>query len=296
MDLTDLRILRTLGMRAFDGGPRSPSDERPQKVAQAVGLSRETVRQRLAAMRSSGVLLGFEMVPNLRLLGLSRTTYHLQAQADKKAGVVEEWRERFEVSGVYDFLGTDLCIDVIAPESTEPRTKSRKGSPQQTAPVMGLDDHPRPDDVPSKTAWRLILALRRDALRPLEEVVADVGCTARTARRLVRLIADRRQADVVAIVDPSKMNGLVASLLAIHGPLESRRKAASHLADHTAYSWVSPTGTLWVATFAATANDLERLRAEVAAKAGVERVDCLLPGRVHVDPSSVDRRLAELAA
>lgn len=283
VDLLDIRILRALGLRPFAGPARAPSDLRPRVLARGVGLSRETVRKRLDGLREDGVLQGFHLVPNYRLLGVATTTYHVVAPRTRPKGeIVGSWRANRRVTSVFDFLGSDLCIEVAHPPGA---------APEDGECVIDEDRHPAPVGAPTPLAWRLLKSLRRDAMQPLDTVAAEIGCSARTARRLARGLAHDQHADVVALLDPSAMEGLVSSLLRIDADPGAAPGIVRACGDHRMSSWQAPGGTLWVTVFAPTPAGIGALGETLRGLPGVRNVEALIPGRVDADASWIDERL-----
>lgn len=65
MDALDVRILRTMGTVPSVPRPKDPDAFKTSHVAESVGTTARTVRTRLRAMEEEGVILGYQILPNL---------------------------------------------------------------------------------------------------------------------------------------------------------------------------------------------------------------------------------------
>lgn len=65
MDALDVRILRTMGTVPSVPRPKDPDVFTTSHVAESVGTTARTVRTRLRVMEKEGVILGYQILPNL---------------------------------------------------------------------------------------------------------------------------------------------------------------------------------------------------------------------------------------
>ena len=85
---------------------------RPPSLARAVGVSVDTVKERIARLESSGVLAGYEIMPNLRHLGVHGVAYLVRAPNDEaKEAVLAEASSISRILEVHDFIGGAVCVD-----------------------------------------------------------------------------------------------------------------------------------------------------------------------------------------
>ncbi|HVM45801.1 MAG TPA: Lrp/AsnC family transcriptional regulator [Candidatus Thermoplasmatota archaeon] len=312
MDGLDLDILRAMGLQPFQGGARPPDRLRPSRIARELGVSADTVTARIERMQDEGVIRGFEVYPNFGHLGVTATTYHfLVGDRRAKARRLEDVRNVEGVVGIFDFVGSAVCVDLAY---RHPRELERKVElvarllGAQTLPHACFDYAPPPVARPlAGLDWRIVRALRGRARRSPEEVAAELGVSARTIRRRVeRMLADG-SIDIVPDVATARMSGYVIFevLITLRGAVGDPHALPAPLArvfEGALYSaWpvpgraARPCLTLMLA--ARSVAELDDMRRAAEALPEVDDVEVLIPagrfGRSEWIDEAIEARIHE---
>lgn len=276
-----------MGMRPFETWPRDSNRFRSGHLALQAGVSPETVKARLARMGEEGLLAGYEVYPNVRHLGLGQTTFHLQVSDHVKASAMEDLSPVDGLVGIFDFLGSDICVDICYRDESDLSRKLRLVSKltQQSEVARFYDRVLPPVKRPLDTIdWRIIKALRGHARRPLDEVAQDVGVSTRTVRRHHNRMEEEGAFDVVAVVNLGLIPDLSVFNLVfyLHEPQDKSVMAAIRRTfdDSFLYAWQPPSqrfGSYHASLFARNNAEMEELRRTGAAIPGVDRCDVMIP-------------------
>lgn len=212
MDALDLRILATMGSSEWPPDAQHPDALKPSHIAKVLGVTQETVKDRLRKMERTGVLNGYDAYPNLRHLGLEATAYIFHAQEAAKPGIVDKAKHVDGVVGTADFLGpfflivfahrTDadarrrLALLSAITGDAAPRIIFRTAMPAVERPLTNLD-------------WRIVHALRRRALRPTAEAAREVGVSQRTVKRRVDRMVSEGSLFFAPLAELSRVTGII---------------------------------------------------------------------------------------
>ncbi|HLE46788.1 MAG TPA: Lrp/AsnC family transcriptional regulator [Candidatus Thermoplasmatota archaeon] len=307
MDALDIRILRALGTRPFAEGPRPPESTSATALARKLHVSRNTVHERIQALKTAGVLARFQAYPNLRHLGIDWTAFHLVFPDDaSRERAASHARTMRSASRVLEFMGPHLCVDLYyaSPEERDVRLREAcQAAGTQIAHTLENHTMPAIRRPLSSLDWRIIRELRGDARRPLTEVAARVGASYRTVKRRVDAMRRDGDLDVSVEVDPSRIpgaiplgmvyklrNGMaVKATNALRRALDERYFLAYAPADETL-------GDLAMEAFATSAAELETLRQRVMAVPGVEGLTILVSQRVSYSEAWLDAAIAKRVA
>src|SRR5688500_12660690 len=108
MDAVDLQMMRRIGIAPFLTLPHPPSSLRPAALGRSLGISSDTVKRRLAALRKAGVFHGLHVFPNPRLFGLRMASLHFRlGTAARRRVTPEQVAAMPGVLGVFDMVGGD---------------------------------------------------------------------------------------------------------------------------------------------------------------------------------------------
>jgi len=287
VDATDIRIIRTMGLQPYGRQPRPAECLRPRFIAGRLGLSVEAVRDRVARMEAVGVIEGYEICPNLRLLGFESSCFYLRmddhADVDQVAAKI---RSVEGIVGIYTFTEPDMCINLAyrTPPDLQRKLKLLIGlagdarlskyydleMPPAVRPLSGLD-------------WQVVKALRGQALRGLPEVAAELGVSARTVRRRFDRMSKEGAFFIIPLVDPAKVPGLILFELMVWidpeaGP-ETFPAVLRALDDNQVcvdFPSTPEYGNYGVGLYAQRLGDIEACRRKAAAVRGVRRVRPLI--------------------
>lgn len=290
VDETDVRILRVMGFTPFQRGVRGPDQLRPSHIAGQLGLAPELVKDRIQRMERDGIIQGYEAFPNLRHLGLAQTTVHYNIDGRLKETVARRLRDVEGISGVFEFVGPGMCIDIYyrSPAELERRLRHIATLAEVPQPYR-LFDYPFPPTTGELTAldWRIVHELRRDARRSAPDVAASLGVSAKTVNRRIDRMVQTASIDVLPRVDAAGFRDVIPLNLACYfapGTAAATVSAVSaDLGDQAFYTWVPPSaemGNFDVFAYVRKPREIEELRRRVAAVPGVERVEVLMPCNV----------------
>lgn len=290
MDALDARILQVMDLLPYGPQPRDPAVFKPSCIAEKVDRTAETVKARIRAMEEDGVLLGYQVVPNLAHLGLaSEACFARVDQGEDKDTVLDAVGELDRILVLHDYLGDGLCVEFAYADEGQRRetlaaVEKLTGDP---APCPFYDGvMPAVDRELSNLDWRILSSLRWEALKPLREVAEDGGVTRRTVKRRYDRMAGEGSFVTVPILDPSQAPGLILFELMFFAEEGARRELANQVLrayqDHRIFSYVPAShelGNFNVLAFARTPAGIEELRARGEDLPGVQRVEAELFSR-----------------
>ena len=305
MDALDIQILRAMGLRPFRRSSNADAI-RPAHLARAVGITVDTVKDRVGRLEAAGVLAGYEVIPNLRHLGVEGAAYLVRAPDEStKEAVLAEASAVERILEVHDFLGQAVCVDfAFTGEGERDRVLARLEEITGARPLRfyGRDqpDVPRPL---TPLDWRILRAMRGDARRSPGDVAEAIGVSAKTVKRRFERMADERSLFVYPKLDPSKAGGVILFKLLLHldpaaGP-DTVRAVSKALDASTLLSFVPESreiGSFDVVLVAQNAPGIDRLRREALAVPGVVGAEPWLLRGYWYRGEWIDRALADLSS
>ena len=93
------------------------SDTPIAKLAQALGVSRGTVRNRLASLKSSKVLIGYKARARLKQLGMDEALVGIDILPEKYLDVISRLRDTESVKELYRTSGDHSAIVLMVADS-----------------------------------------------------------------------------------------------------------------------------------------------------------------------------------
>lgn len=287
VDALDIGILRELGVQPYGRSPRGSESLSPRRLAKTLGVTAETVRERVARMERERVIAGYALMPNVRHLGLSVHQYFLRGGPEASAEELVAKLDGFDgLLGVYTFLGGTSAV-AFAHRGASDRERKLRLLRSLASPTEIVDfseaEFPAPKRELSPLDWRLLRALRSDARRPLVEVAKDVGVSSRTVKRRYERMMSDGDFFVFPIVDPSRVPGLILFELvfefAPNTPPAIATKVRKVLEDRlvcTDGTAGTPGACFGAGLYALGVGEVEDLRRRAAALAGVSKVETLV--------------------
>lgn len=294
MDALDVRILRTMHLLPYGTEPKDPEVFKPSYIAERVDKTPDTVKARIRGMEDEGVLLGYQVLPNLEHLDLASEAQYFEIDDEDPASVVEEVRELDRILVLHEYLDGGLCVefayeDEAQREATLEACRSITGDPEPCPFYDGA--MPDVDRELTNLDWRILASLRWEATKPLREVADEVGVTRKTVKRRYDRMAREGSFATTPLLDPSQAPGLILfELMFFAEPGTDRELANPILAayeDRQVFHYVPSTeslGNLNILCFARTPAEIERLRSRGEKLDGVEAVEAALFAR-FVDES-----------
>jgi DNA-binding Lrp family transcriptional regulator len=284
MDALDIRIVRAMGIRAFERHPKDPDTLKPGRIAETVGVTPETVKARIARMEALGVIAGYKAMPNLTHLGLTGEAHWFEfPDDDLKDPAIAAIASLDGLLEVHDFLGRGLCVDFTfaTPEDRDAKlTRLAKTTGDET-PLKFYDrEMPPVERDLTHLDWCVLRALRTEATRSLDDVAAELGVTGRTVRRHYDRMARDGSFFNVPLFDPSKAEGLFVFELQFFLEPGSHQEAMrgivkAYNGNHV-YAYVPSSAALGnfdLILFAKSTAEVEDLRRLGAGLPGVERAE-----------------------
>ena len=307
MDQLDFRIFKSLGYRPY--GPTSGDLSRlnPWVIAKKVGADGNTVKLRLSKMKRSGFVRYFQIYPNFRLLGVSDVAYlfHVGDVLDKYE-IIEKCSLVDGVTEIHNFIGNHVCIDF---SYQDPRDEARRlelfrrltrcDSPERfyerTMPPVEIEL--------SHADWRIIKALRYDAMKPLSKVASELGLTLKTVRRRFDRMTQNNAVIIVPVVNPAEMADTITHSLLVYPSPDRRNQVLARAMqefDNTCFlSYTSEADNAMLCLAARTLAETEDNLLRAKRIEGMRDVRLLVLREMReytqwVD-SAIDRKIAETA-
>jgi DNA-binding Lrp family transcriptional regulator len=249
VDAKDLQILRLIGVQPFADWPRDPDHLKPSYLARRLGLGLEAAKARVRRMEREGVIAGYEIYPNYALLGLLAAGYLFRLPGPATARTMEDLQAIDGVGSVERFLGSAVCLDLYdrSPAGLERRVQlvSRVLGASECVRFAAFPWH-RVVRAPTRLDWRIMLALRGRADRPLPDVAEELGVSARTVARRFSRLWEEGSVDTVAKLNTGRVpNLLFANFLVRFGAAEPApivQRIHKELDSQWAYCWTPPDG------------------------------------------------------
>jgi DNA-binding Lrp family transcriptional regulator len=287
VDALDIRILRAMGPVPYVLRPNGGDALRPARISRSVGVSPETVRDRIARMEKAGVIEGYELVPNLRLFGLEAGAFLFLPPDEEHRNAMR--RTLGVLDGLLEvtyFLGTETCVDLCyrAPGERDRRLRAlaeASGDPEPK-PFFGWSMPPAPRAL-TPLDWRILRALRGRADRSLAVVAAELGVSYRTVKRHYDRMAAEGSFFVKPVLNPAREAGLVPFVLLFFFRRDAEPATVHRILREFEHEFIfgsapaSPRcGNFDLLVFAGSPAEVERLRERAAAVPGVARVQALV--------------------
>ena len=300
-------IFKSLGYRPYGPASGDLSRLNPWVIAKKLGADGNTVKTRLSKMKRSGFVRYFQIYPNFRLLGVSDVAYLFQVgDVLDKGEIIEKCSLVDGVTEIHNFIGDHICIDFSYQDSRDEgrrlelfRRLTRCDSPERfyerTMPPVEIDL--------SNVDWRIIKALRYDAMKPLSKVATELGLTLKTVRRRFDRMTQNSAVIIVPVVNPAEMADTITHSLLIYPSLDQRKEVLARAMQEfgntcfLSYSSEADNAMLCLAarTLAETEDNL--LRAKRIEGMKDVRLLVLREMREYTQwvDSAIDRKIAETA-
>lgn len=306
VDGLDIRILRAMGIQPYGRTPRPLDHLRAPHIARALKVSPERVRSRISKMEESKLLLGYELYPNYRHLGLEATWYYYSLEDEDEA---EEAGVRLTaaegIGACCWFMGGTMCVNVVyrSPADLERKLKllrvvAGKGGLHKLYDVEMPHIH-RPL---TRTDWRVMQALRGNALRPLPEVARVMGSSTKTVRRHVTRMGREGSFLPFPLFDLSQAEGAILFFLTVRFGQDAPPDPEAAMARAFEGSLLatdriaSPDfGSLILMLAASSTAEVNALRKRANKLPGVAKAAPLMFAGVQEDDSWIDEAIAERA-
>lgn len=281
-----MRILHELGMEPFVGWAKRPRGLKTSAVASSLGVSAQLVKDRIARMTSNGVIAGYRLLPNLRHVGQGVTVYQVQ---NPRVPDPETLAHLGDVDGfayMVWFFDGGLCINLSHSSQAERdrrvQVMARMVGASEAPTIHYTVDFPNVQRALTELDWRIIATLWQDAKRPLPDVADAIGLTTKTVRTRLQRMREEGSIDEVAIVDFSKVKGIVPFQLAVWAEAGAHPEEAllRCFSDRYLAHFLPPVDggycSVLLRIFAFTPPEVQALVRDALAVEGVERAEAMV--------------------
>ena len=198
-------------------------------VAKKLGVDEETVRNRLRMMREMGLLQGWRLIVNARLLGMGSSNLVLEFQdAESKEAAAPRIRQADGVVLIQNFFGKTMQVTVFHEEGDdfEKRVFDRiVASPTNAAKLVTWWKVrlPHCEHKPKEIDWKIIGAMLKNAERKFPEIAHELKVSTRTVKRRMNLMMGSSAFFVQPVLDLRKAVGVTPCQLLIECSPEKKR-------------------------------------------------------------------------
>ena len=205
-------------MRELWGSPGLWSQKKTYvEIARKLGVDEETVRNSVKYMKENGFLLGWRLLPNPSLLGLSSYFVFLEFENPEAKEEAIPTLAKFEgVTIITSIYGNSLLITVLDDNKMTfskrlcevPTMKSSKSYSTQGMAFPGLLQLKV-----TKTDWQIMKLLLRDAEKNVSEIARTVKLSTKTVNRRLNELMNSRAIFIMPRVNLRKSGGISYHLL-----------------------------------------------------------------------------------
>jgi DNA-binding Lrp family transcriptional regulator len=241
LDDLDIKIIRELG------SPSSPQwnvRESYSNISRRLGVDEETVRIRVRRAKERGFLPAWRVMVNPRLLGCGAAGLDLEVDdEERKPKVTAQIRLVDGVTNIADFRGRGLLVTLYYEndESLERKVKlieSICGAPRL---AVWKSIYPKPEVKMMKVDWRIVGAMREDAMKDLEDVSRPLGVSTRTVQRRLTAMKEGRAIYLSGAPNPDAVGGLMCNFLVFCA--DPGKKRAADKVIHSTFARIGASDT-----------------------------------------------------
>jgi len=229
LDRLDVKLVRELSQGRNVGLVWGDINPAYREMANRLGVSKETVRDRVEKMRSSGVLKVFPIQVNPELLGLDLGALLVDVPATAS---------RRDLLGKLTLLEGILLtvshvgssIGMIFYYEDEPSLKKKIELISKICGATAADfttiPHPHCTASLSTMDWKIVSALQKGRSGRASRISAELGISERTLRRRLKRLVDGWAVSTLISTDVAPLRGMVVANLMIHYTSQKLRQEA----------------------------------------------------------------------
>lgn len=304
MDAVDIKILRTMGLRPYGQSPQNSQAFKPSYIAKQIGVEPKTVKARLKSMQKEGFICFYQIYPNFKHLGINGAGYLFElAEEEQKPEAIKRAAMLDGLLEAHDFLGSKLCIDLSYRSNPDLERKLKLLS-EFTGGVRATPFYrrymPAVERPLSLLDWRILKALRHDALQPLSMVASQLKVSLKTVKRRFDRMAREGSFFIAPALDPGKSKGMMLFELLVYTHRDADnltiQKILKAAEENYLFHYVPISQTLGnfdMLLFAESTGEIERIRQETRKIAGVSKVDALVLQGWHDFTGWIDAAMQE---
>jgi DNA-binding Lrp family transcriptional regulator len=180
-------------------------------VAKGLAIDEQTVRNRLRRMHDAAFLKGWQLVLNPILLGRKAAIVELRANGPVfKAVAISQLNLLEGVTRIDNFYGNELAVHLLYDDEGMLTRQvqlfaSLCGCP---TPVWWKVGFPSCGLIPTKTDWRIIQSLRRNARGRLSDVARSLQLSTRTVKRHMKHLVEGNAFYLDPVLDLERVGGV----------------------------------------------------------------------------------------
>lgn len=307
MDYLDLQIFRSLGFLPYGQHSCDLSRLNPWVIAKKVGADGRTVKLRLNKMQKNGFIHYFQIYPNFRLLGLNGVAYVFDiGDVLRKYEVIDNCALVDGVTEIHNFIGPEVCIDFTYQDSRDEnrRLELFEKLTRCESPLRFYERvMPHSEATLSNIDWKIVKALRYNALKPLSNVASELGLTAKTVRRRFERMVQNNAIIIVPIINPAHIANTITYVILLYPDPERWSEVIEKVMKLFGYSYfltrMFPPGNaaiyLSARTLAETEDNLIKARKIEGMKDARILILKEIRENTHWMDSAIDRKIIETA-
>ncbi|HLC78797.1 MAG TPA: hypothetical protein VJG83_00065 [archaeon] len=287
MDATDIGILRIMGLRPYGQVPKDMNSFKASFIAKKIGVEPKTAKARIRQMEKAGFIRFYQIYPNFAHLNMSGSGYLFNVKdEDRKQEIIKRIGMVDELFEIHDFMGKELCVDLGFHTNHDLDKKigllrEFTGDPK---PICFYHRHmPTVNRKLSITDWRIIKALRHNALEPLGKISKKLNITLKTAKRRADRMAGEGSFFIVPALDPSKARGLMLFELLVYTNPKADSKTIRQILEATKDNYVyhyipasTKLGNFDMILFTDSTGKIQELKQKIDRIQGVSRTRALI--------------------
>jgi DNA-binding Lrp family transcriptional regulator len=196
-------------------------------VARKLGVDEETVRNRLKMMREMGLLQGWRLIVNAKLLQMESMNMMLEFQnPESKQSALPLVEAAEGVVLIQNFYGPTMQVTRFAPADST--ADDFFGEYLRGVEGVNMITHwgihvPKCEFRPRKIDWMIIRALLANAERKLPDVAMELEISSRTVKRRVNLMMSSSAFFMQPILDLRHAMGVTPCQLLVEAEPEEKR-------------------------------------------------------------------------
>lgn len=185
------------------------------EIARKLGVDEETVRNRVKVLKESGFLLGWKLLPNLALFGLTSYFVFLEFQSEEeKEQAIPKIAEEDGVLVIANIYGNSLLVTMADdPKINSAKKVSELAEKAESFSTPGMNMPGLLSSKMTKTDWQIIKLLLRNAERKVPEIAKEVKLSTKSVNRRLNEMLNSRAIFITPIVDLRKAGGIPYQLL-----------------------------------------------------------------------------------
>jgi len=235
LDAKDIRIFCEIAFKGLDYDSFIDRRVSPLAIGRKLSLDEKTVRVRVKKMEEDGFIKYYQATPNLSLFQLrTMNTYRFEAlNIQTKHNVIEQIQKLPCIVEAIDYLGKIVSISVSgnSQEEIDLTATELANKFELYKWILGSNTIKGHASVPDRLDWKIIQALRYDALSSVKEISRSLSITPRMVEYRIMKLLGSGMLQVRAIINSQKQKGLIFYELEISVDETKQYKVTKQLSE-----------------------------------------------------------------